>query len=60
MEEPECSQCGAKNYETFQRNYPPIEGIRCLVCSHEVITKASTIYPDQHITWTSNHTKPQF
>jgi len=45
-----CSKCGSTFCETFSRRY--VEGIRCLVCEHEV-TKVKPEYQehDQH-SWT--------
>ena len=60
IEEPECSACGAKNSETFQRQ--GINGRRCLVCGHEQVANTTTTQNNDAapMIWTSSHTRPQF
>lgn len=58
IDEPECSQCGAKHSETFQR--PGIEGRRCLVCGHEQIIRTRDDGTEEPAIWTSSHTRPSF
>ena len=58
LPEPQCSVCGSRQSETFQR--PGITGRRCLQCGHEQVVRIAQNQSTTPAMWSSNNTLRQF